>query len=237
MFYSATELTRCFEVNFEYILHVGAHEAEELEDYISAGAKHIFWVEAQMEKAEQLRERLDADKNSVICAVVWNEKGVPLKLRIASNSESSSVYEMSKHSSLYPEITELSSVEVITTTLDSIVPSNFSPSFLNMDIQGSELNALKGFGNRLLEIDALYLEVNKSELYFGIPHFDEITNYLRNQGFRLASVKWWKRDGWGDAVYLRSSARKEKQIKRLILTKIYIAIWHLQNSIRIVLNR
>ena len=219
------------------MLHVGAHEAEELEDYISAGAKHIYWIEAQIDKVEHLKDRLDPEKNSVICAVAWNEIGIPLKLRIASNSESSSVYKMSEHSRLYPKITELSSVEMISTTLESIVPSNFNPTFLNLDIQGSELNALKGFGSRLLGIDAIYSEVNKSDLYLGIPHFDEITSYMKNLGFSLASVKWWKLDGWGDALYLRESLHTKRRIKSVILRKIYTGKWHLQNSIRIIFKR
>jgi hypothetical protein len=168
---------------------------------------------------------------------VWHEEGMPLKFRVTSNTESSSVYELSQHAQLYPEIKEMNSVEMISTTLDSIVPLNFKPTFINLDIQGSELNALKGFGNRLLKVEAIYLEVNKSDLYFGIPLFDEINTFLEYKGFSLASVKWWKLDGWGDALFLRSDVRMNNQVRRFFFRKIYIGVWQLKNFIRIILNR
>ena len=39
-------------LNLKGILHVGAHEAEEIDDYTNVGIKNIIWIEALPEKKE-----------------------------------------------------------------------------------------------------------------------------------------------------------------------------------------
>ncbi|MEY2672629.1 MAG: hypothetical protein RLZZ508_506, partial [Actinomycetota bacterium] len=56
MLISVKILKSLFEVNPKNILHVGAHNAEELGDYKKAGwgSNKRIWIEAQHELAKQL---------------------------------------------------------------------------------------------------------------------------------------------------------------------------------------
>jgi hypothetical protein len=74
--------------------------------------------------------------------------------------------------------------------------------FLNIDLQGAELKALKGMGEVLRQFKWAYLEVNKAELYKGCALVEDIDMYLLGYGFKRVETKWTGAD-WGDALYVK----------------------------------
>ena len=52
-----------------------------------------------------------------------------------------------------------------------------------VDVQGAELDVLKGSGSLLDQCKFLELEVSTNEFYQGQPKFNEIQEWLRLQGF------------------------------------------------------
>ena len=52
-----------------------------------------------------------------------------------------------------------------------------------MDVQGGELNALKGLGDRINDVKIIYSEVEFMEMYENQPLFDDIKNYLTSKNF------------------------------------------------------
>jgi len=75
-------------------------------------------------------------------------------------------------------------------------------SFLNLDLQGAELLALRGLGEMLWWFEYVYVEVNERELYQGCPLVREIDDYLSRFGFSGMEVKMTNH-GWGDKFYRR----------------------------------
>jgi FkbM family methyltransferase len=75
----------------------------------------------------------------------------------------------------------------ITTTLDRLVSDFFlpKPDFIKMDIQGAELDALKGATNILPTVQHLILELQHVEYNKGAPNCQEVIQYLDSQGFDL----------------------------------------------------
>ena len=59
-------LARTFGVRPTGVLHVGAHEAEEWDDYQRFGWGPVIWVEMLPEKAELLRAKFAAEKKVTI---------------------------------------------------------------------------------------------------------------------------------------------------------------------------
>lgn len=55
--------------------------------------------------------------------------------------------------------------------------------FLKMNIQGSELNCLRGFSNGLKNVLGVELEMSFSPIYKNSPTFSDIDPFLRNVGF------------------------------------------------------
>lgn len=62
------------------------------------------------------------------------------------------------------------------------------PSLLKIDVQGGELDVLKGLGDLRQVIDSVYLEISFTELYENQPLFEEMDQFLRSCGYRLRGV-------------------------------------------------
>lgn len=73
-----------------------------------------------------------------------------------------------------------------------------------MDIQGAELMALRGFGERISDVRLLSLEAEFIQIYEGQPLFWEIHDFLAARGFFLMSFLTLGRDSC-DAVFVRSA--------------------------------
>lgn len=237
MFFSMEELHRFWGVNPMNILHVGAHKAEEFNEYNYVSFKHLYWVEAQDELAERLTNMLDPNTNTVIKAAAWSQDGLELEFRVANNSESSSLYHFGTHQKSYPNIKFERTQIVVTRKLDSIFPVTTNIDFINLDIQGAELQALKGFEKGLLAVKWIYCEVNSRPVYKEAPVIKDIDEYLSNFGFVRKSVRWWKRDGWGDALYIHASVEIPKSLRIRIFRHISQLKWNLEMLARIVIKR
>lgn len=182
---------------------MGAHEAEEAHDYERLGFGSVVWIEAQPNLIRKLNLKV-APPSRVIHALVWNQSGVKMNLQVASNGQSSSIFDFGTHKKSYLNIEMNSFIELTTCRLDEILPLDMSFNFLNLDIQGAEFEAMEGLGSRLAKFDYVYTEVNRAQLYKGIKEVGDIDWFLANRGFRRVATVWTKAD-WGDAFYLRVS--------------------------------
>ena len=117
------------------------------------------------------------------------------------------ILELHTHKQEHPHIHEIHRRIVKTITLNSLYEQKQIPydryDFINIDIQGAELKALKGATKILPHIKAIYAEVNEKELYKGCGLMHEIDNYLEGYGFKRIATKMLDY-GWGDALYVRS---------------------------------
>lgn len=203
MLYSAEFLKSLLPFKVNGVLHVGAHNAEENIQYVRNSWFPVIWVEAQNKLADDLRNSLDSRSNRIIDAAVWDKNDIELELIITSNSQSSSLFELGNHKENYPDIIEIERVSVSTKRLDSLLTEAECPNFINIDIQGAELRALKGLGTLLKVIDCAYLEVNKEEVYLNCPRVSEIDIFMKENDFKRISTRWVLFKGWGDAIYLK----------------------------------
>lgn len=58
-----------------------------------------------------------------------------------------------------------------------------SVDFIHMDVQGAELNVLKGSGNLIKDFKVIWLEVEAVELYKGQPLKSDIEKFMKKNGF------------------------------------------------------
>jgi FkbM family methyltransferase len=183
---------------------VGAHIGEEKDLYEEAGWGPIIWVEAQPKLVRILEEKLSASNDQVICATVWDQDGISLNLKISSNSGSSSLLEFGTHKNSYPQITFTDEIEVTTTRLDSILRENDLPDFLNLDIQGVELQALRGLGRLIDKLNYVYVEINFKDVYRGCTKLSDLDEFLNQCQFNRVITRRYLRHGWGEALYVRN---------------------------------
>jgi len=211
-------LDKIWNIQPSGVLHVGAHLAEESSEYdrFKWGEEFgIHWIEGQTELADILRQRFVGTRNSIYEGVVWHSSNEVLTFNISNNSQSSSVYEFGSHSSNYPEVIFQSERKVNTITIADLIPRSAKFDFINLDIQGAELNALKGLGDRLSSVKWIYTEVNAREVYKGCATITEIDEFLESNGFLRVSTSWVKDAGWGDALYIRHSVLNKKIVIKI----------------------
>ena len=225
MLISVKDLHEVFKVRPTQVLHVGAHLAEEEPAYRRYGWGHVTWVEAQPNLVRELKQTLPPETNSVFLGCIWSVTGKKLTLNIASNSQSSSLLEFGTHATDYPEISFISELEVESISLNDLLPKDYKPDFLNLDIQGVELDALRGIGNRIQNVKWIYTEINTVEVYNSCTLISELDEYLKEKGFVRLITKLAPNKSWGDALYIvdgtQSNADCLKMKVRFFLRKFF----------------
>jgi FkbM family methyltransferase len=206
MLISIYDMQNRFKVSPIRVLHCGAHEAEELEIYerTNFSPKGVVWVEANPKLVDKLRTKFDNSSHKVINAALWSESNAELQFHLTSNSQSSSLLELGNHIDHFPDIIEVGTFTVLTKRIDSFRDDLAGVDFINLDIQGAELEALKGAGKILEQIKWVYTEVNKSEVYKGCAKVWELDAFLSEKGFKRIATRWSHGEDWGDALYARS---------------------------------
>jgi FkbM family methyltransferase len=222
MLISVSQLTKILKVHSIGVVHVGAHLAEERQDYLENNWGKTLWIEAVNQNVEYIKNLIFQSGDLCIQALVWSESGKELDFNVSSNSQSSSIYEFGSHSKNYPDIVMSNKISLKTVRLDEIIPKDFIFDFVNLDIQGAELEALKGLGKKIETVKFIYTEVNKEEVYKGCPLISDIDEYLLSFGFIRVAV-FWTNEGWGDAFYMRKTEFGLLKLGQIIMLNLAIS--------------
>lgn len=188
------------------ILHVGAHNCEEKNDYNECGIddSKIIWIEGNNTLVQQNKQK---SKDITIYHVLVDDEEKDVIFNITNNGQSSSILELGTHKESYPYIFVSEKQQQRTMRLDTFFElNNIDPSkydFWNLDIQGTELRALKSAEKYLKYVNYIYTEVNTQEVYKGCALLTELDEYLTKHGFMRVGINLVKGAGWGDAVYFR----------------------------------
>ena len=122
--------------------------------------------------------------------------------------------------------------------------------FIKLDIQGGELNALKGLGDSIDDCLGMEIEVEFSEMYKSQPLFGDVHSFLKNKGFYFCdfvNLCRWERDSYngfgrcmfGDGLWLRELKtlelkNSEAYLKYAAICAIYGKINEALHSIQIL---
>lgn len=203
------------------ILHVGAHQAEELEPYLRSGwgKETVWWVEAQSREVEYIKAKVSCfPHHRVLQLLAWNESGLDLNFQITNNGQSSSALALGTHSEHHPDVVVVESITLKSGRLDEQcrVLGVRGFEFINLDIQGAEKQALEGCGELLDGVQAIYCEVNTEDVYVGVTQLAEFDDWMLHRGF--IRVDWEMTPfGWGDALYLRTdTAPRGRRLRRTL---------------------
>ena len=194
-------LVNKYNIQFKGILHVGAHECEELKDYERYIQRNkILWVEALSDKVELCKQRFP---NVLIENAVVSDQIENVTFNVSNNGQSSSILDFGLHSHYHSHVHYVNSFEVETKLLKDVISKyDIEYNFLNFDIQGAELKALKGMEEYLPTVDYLYTEVNSDYVYKDCALIEELDEYLLKFGLVRVETKMTEFK-WGDAFYIR----------------------------------
>jgi len=189
------------------VFHIGAHIGEEKSWYNAHNVNNVVWFEANPNYENIIKNNVGNDL--VIISAIGNETK-KVNFNISNNGQSSSVLELGVHKNHHPDVNYIDNIEINMDTIYNLV-NKFklnieSFNFINIDIQGYELEALKGFGNLLHHFDYIYSEVNTADVYVNCSKIEDLDDYLKKFGFnRVAQhITNWE---WGDAFYVKKHER------------------------------
>jgi FkbM family methyltransferase len=188
-------------------IHVGANTGAERDWYLAEGFSPVLWFEPNIDVFMKLQFNLINLNNHHSFNIGIHDTIKKAKLHIASNNGlSSSILEFGTHSKYRPDIRFIEDQDIQLMRMDNFLflteRSIKDYNFLNIDVQGTELNVIKSFGNLLGALDYIYTEVNEEQLYKDCALISEIDEYVGMFGFKRVDTCMTKHK-WGDAFYGR----------------------------------
>lgn len=207
-------LFKKYNIKPKGICHIGGNIGEEFPVYMELGITRQVWVEANPRMYKILVENIKSNPEAIAWCFCAGDENKEVVLHESNNAgQSSSILELGTHKTAHPEVHYIADIRTRMYRLDNFFnplgdknDSDFDLSgidFLNIDIQGAELMALKGMGDLLHQFKWAYLEVNKAHLYEGCALVEEIDEYLLKFGFERVETKWCGNNNWGDALYIK----------------------------------
>ena len=209
MLINFSQIIKDLKIEANGLIQVGAHIGQEVPLFLENGFDPILCFEPHSGSYKKLRESY---KERVICsnyACGKNFEDSCLFVETTNNGQSNSLLKPKLHLKQYPTITFESRESVKVCPLDKFIEffdsiSNYPSKFnvLVVDVQGSELAVFKGATETLINIDCIFTEVNRAELYENCAQVDSVDAYLEQFGFKRIITNW-AGNTWGDAVYAK----------------------------------
>ena len=147
MLISLEKIIERFKIQGVYIAHFGAHHGQEVAMYQTNNFEEIHLFEPQSTAFELLESSYQNVKNIFLYNFGLGAKNSSSLLHLGSgDGQASSVLKPNLHQDLYPYIEFNDSEEIEIKKFDDLDLNKIN--FLNIDIQGYELQALKGCENQ-----------------------------------------------------------------------------------------
>jgi FkbM family methyltransferase len=141
----------------------------------------------------ELRTRAGADPDWDCRRLALGSAEGEAEIHVSRNSYSSSLLEMEdRHLRTAPESAYVGAETISVVPLDQIwdeLVSGPDRPFLKLDVQGFELEALRGAERSLPKLVGVQCELSLVPLYAGAPTHKQVMEHLEAAGFRLAGFE------------------------------------------------
>lgn len=197
-------LKKKYKMNIKGIIHIGAHFGQEIPDYIDCGIQDMVMFEPLEENFKVLAEKAKGlNANIVGHQVALGPEPGKTKMYVSDHNRiSSSILKPKVHLTHHPNVKFPETEEVEVNCLDNYDCFNYN--FINMDVQGYELEVLKGGKKTLDQVDYVYCEVNRDEVYENNAFVEELDEFLAEYNMERVMTSW-EGQIWGDALYVRKN--------------------------------
>jgi len=216
MLINFTKIKKKYNMNITGIIHVGAHYGEEFKEYLHNNIKTIHAFEPLRDNLNILKKNIKKLKKRAKIKIypfaLGNKKVKKKAIFLSDNNElqSSSFLKPKLHLVQHPNITFKKKEFVNIDKLDNLKIKD--SNFMSIDVQGFELEVLKGSKKTLNKVKYIYCEVNTGETYSKNPLISDIDKFLNKYNFKRVETffpkyrKFFffkKNYSWGDALYIK----------------------------------
>jgi FkbM family methyltransferase len=198
-------LIKKYNLKINGVLHIGAHHGQEYTEYIKNNIENAIFFEPVLETFNILQSNIKDPRVVLVNKALGSEsKKISMNIEKNNGGMSSSVLSPKLHLEMYPHIKFTEKQEVDMITLDPYMKevSDYKKfNFINIDVQGYELEVLKGSSETLLNIDYIMTEVNLQEMYENCVLINQLDLFLKK--FKFTRKEMWNNNAWGDALYIK----------------------------------
>jgi FkbM family methyltransferase len=192
-----------YNLDLNGIVHVGAHQGQEIDEYLSMGAKKIILFEPTERNFSILKQKESENVKCFQYAIGEEEKQIEMFL--ASNEgQSSSVLEPKNHLQQAPSVVFEGKELVFMKKLSSFEKEIKNCDCLCIDVQGYEYQVLVGAEKLLNQFNYVFLEVNRGETYKNNHMIEDLDALLSEHFFERVETYFFDGCDWGDAFYIKS---------------------------------
>lgn len=188
------------------VVHVGAHKGQEVGLYRALGAEVVYLIEPQLDLVQRLKKRYGGSRDIVVVDKALGAKAEQREIYEEvedsfNGNASASLLKPLKHLDDYPGVKFKQGghkkVEVV--TLDSLGIDRIC--LLCIDVQGFEMEVLRGGSQTLLNTDSVIVEFWQNEAYRGVPKLNDLIVELEGKGLGLKQVVYDRT--FGNALFQR----------------------------------
>lgn len=180
-----------FGADFRTVLDVGGHHGQfTLFALQRFPAAQLITFEPQSDGAELIAKVTAGEPRVRIENCALGAEAGSAELNVSRRSDSSSLLPIGPGQVEAFPGTEADHTETIRVERldDVIAEAPARPALLKIDVQGFELDVLRGAPKTLESIDAVFVEASFVELYSGQPLIGEVIAHLAGHGFELGGV-------------------------------------------------
>ncbi len=131
------------------------------------------------------------DVTTVLHVAAIGPKSEQCTMHVSGRDDSSSLLPISSlQEEIFPGTSEVETIDVRVAPLDAFVDESdiVAPAMLKLDVQGFELDALRGCESLLHRFDWVYCECSFVELYSGQKLAADVIDWLSSKGFRIKGM-------------------------------------------------
>lgn len=195
-------LVKKYNMNIKGVIHIGAHFGEENSVYDNLKIKNRVFFEPLEKNYTKLLENV-GDHITYKLALGNESKQIEMFVEEANQGQSSSILKPILHLTQYPHIQFNHTEFVEMKRLDDVGLENEKYNFINIDVQGYELEVFKGAEKILSSVDYIMSEINRDEVYQDCTKINDLIDFLKPYGFELVEEDWAGHT-WGDGLFIKN---------------------------------
>lgn len=176
------------DYKFDSLIDVGANVGQFSLFADNNNIKQIIVFEPISECQKKIKKIFQNNKNVKIFKYALGSKNETKLMHLTNKLDSSSFYKPTNYLNKKLNIYSNHSRKIKILRADKILNKtyNLKNLLLKIDTQGFELEILKGFGNKISIVSAIYCECSYIKMYEGQPIYKDIIKYLKKKNFYLA---------------------------------------------------
>jgi FkbM family methyltransferase len=174
------------------ILDIGANKGQFILEAVKWHPEAKFFAFEPLSTERSLLEWVlhDLPRLTIYPFALGLEEGT-VEFQVSASADSSSILDQTPlQSQLFPGTENVQRQSISVRRLDAVLdPATLAgPVICKIDVQGYELNVLRGFGGLLASIDYLIVELTNVPFYEGAPNSAEVIAFLASHGFNIMGM-------------------------------------------------